>query len=298
MRPTLALLVALSSLACSKDERPPTNSDADATVDAPRVDAVADTAPNDVTSNDITSNDVANDGSVAPVDAVSDVTPSRLRVLFVGNSYTYVNDLPSVVAAISRASRGPAIEATTVAVGGATLRSHWETNDAPARITTAPWEAVVLQGQSVEPALNYDEFRTYGLRFGMLANTYRARPVFYATWPRRAGDAVYAESWSGGTPTSFNDRLDLAYSRVAMMTSGTVAHVGNAWMASLSAHPEINLYADDGSHPSAAGTWLAACVIYRALTGSLPDASADDAAMGITATEARSLRDTAAMQTP
>ncbi len=290
MRLTLALLACLSTLACGNDERPPAHVGVDATVDTPVTDAARDAASVDAAAID--------DGAPAPADAASDVAPSRLRVLFVGNSYTYVNALLSVVTAIARASRGPAIEATSVTVGGATLRSHWETNDAPTRIMTASWEAVVIQGQSVEPVLNYDEFRAYGLRFGQLATTYRARPVFYATWPRRAGDALYAESWSGGAPSAFNDRLDLAYSRVSTMTSGTVAHVGNAWMAALSAHPAITLYADDGSHPSAAGTWLAACVMYRALTGSLPAVSADEAAVGITTAEARALRETAAAQSP
>ncbi len=278
MRPTLPILAAVFSLSCSDPAPSPTLPHLDASNDA----------------RDAVSEASVSDAALADAGPADDAAPSRLRVLFVGNSYTYVNDLPAVVTSIARASRGPAITVDSVTVGGATMRNHWETNTAPTRIMEGTWDAVVLQGQSVEPALNFTDFRTYATRFGMLATTYRARPVYYATWPRRAGDAVYAESWSGGTPEVFNDRLDLAYSRVSMAVSGTVAHVGNAWMAALRDHASINLYDADGSHPSVAGTWLAACVIYRALTGTAPPPSADDAAVGITAADARALRETAA----
>jgi hypothetical protein len=285
MRPTLLLLVSVLGVACSDPASTPAPVRLDASTDVAR-DVVSD-APLDIATPDVSTVDAQ------PVDAA----PSRLRVLFVGNSYTYVNDLPAVVTSIARASRGPAIDAMSVTVGGATMRSHWDGNTAPTRIAEATWDAVVLQGQSVEPALNFNEFRTYATRFGMLATMNGARAVFYATWPRRAGDAVYAESWSGGTPALFNDRLDLAYTRVSTAVMGTVAHVGNAWMAALRAHPTINLYDADGSHPSPAGTWLAACVMYRALTGVVPPPSADDAAT-IPSADARALRETAAMQTP
>ncbi|MDO9020682.1 MAG: SGNH/GDSL hydrolase family protein [Deltaproteobacteria bacterium] len=206
----------------------------------------------------------------APLDAPPDAPPASLRVLFVGNSYTFYNDLPALIArmgaAAARAGRGPEIAVDTVTVGGASMRNHWDTGTAPARIMVGSWDAVVLQGQSVEPVLNPSEFRTYSLRLGGLASTHGARPVFFATWPRRAGDALYAQPWSGGTPQGFNTRMHAAYSEVAAMTSGGLAAVGNAWMRALDARPTIDLYDPDGSHPSAAGSWLAACVLYRALT--------------------------------
>jgi hypothetical protein len=276
MRPTLALLVSSWALACVDPAPLPTPLHLDAAVDVAPRDAQPDAAFD------------------AKPDAPAVDAATRLRVLFVGNSYTYVNDLPGLVASVSRATRGPLIDVTSVTVGGATLRNHWETGDAPARLMEPGVDAVVLQGQSVEPALHYDEFRTYGVRFATLAGAYGVRAVYYATWPRRAGDALYAESWSGGAPSAFNERLDLGYTRVAATAGGTVAHVGNAWMAALRDHPSIGLYADDGSHPSPAGTWLAACVLYRALTGVAPGASADDAAVALPVADARALRETAA----
>ncbi len=228
-----------------------------------------------------------------PVDVVA--PPMPLRVLFIGNSYTYVNDLPALVARLgaegARQGSGPTITVDSVTVGGATLGDHWTQNTAPTRVMAGGWSAVVLQGQSVEPALNAASFRSYAVRFGELATSVRARPVFYATWPRRAGDVVYAQPWSGGSPEAFNARLDEGYSSAATAVGGVTAHVGNAWMAALRAHPAVNLYDPDGSHPSPAGTWLAGCVMYRALTGLDAPAGLDGTIAGVTADDARVLRE-------
>lgn len=295
MRLVLTALAAGLALACSDATPAPTLPRPDAATDGTPVTDVAET---DVTAPDVAAPDATPD--VAAPDATPDVAaPARLRVLFVGNSYTYVNDLPAVLVAMARAGGATALEVDSVTVGGATLRNHWETNTAPTRIMAGGWDAVVLQEQSVTPVLNYTEFRTYGVRFANLITTHRARPVFYATWPRAAGDVVYAQAWSGGSLPVFGRRLDQAYAQVAAMVEGsTVAHVGTAWMASLTANPAIDLYASDGSHPSTAGTWLAACVLYRALTGVAPPPAADAAAMGLGPADARTLRELAASQPP
>lgn len=280
MRRLLVAVLPFSLAACLSspdDPRPPAVGPAsDAGADA--VDA-ADVAPR---ADAAVTLDVTLDGPLdAPPDGPPDAPPASLRVLFIGNSYTFYNDLPALIArmgaAAARAGRGPEIAVDSVTVGGASMRNHWDTGTAPARIMVGPWDAVVLQGQSVEPVLNPSEFRTYSLRLGGLASTHGARPVFFATWPRRAGDALYAQPWSGGTPQGFNTRMHAAYAEVAAMTSGGLAAVGDAWMRALDARPTIDLYDPDGSHPSAAGSWLAACVLYRALTNTPAPAETETA---------------------
>ena len=284
MHPPFVLALALVLAACAEPSSP-----------LPLV------PPADVVSVDVSAIADVSDASpdIAALDAASDVAaPTPLRVLFVGNSYTYVNDLPAMMvrmgAAAARAGSGPDIIADSVTVGGATLRNHWETGTAPSRITAGGWDAVVLQGQSVEPVLNNAEFRSYGERFGMLAGAHGARAVFYATWPRRAGDAVYAQTWSGGTQEVFNTRMRAAYAQVATTVDGTLAPVGDAWLNALRQRPELNLYDPDGSHPSAAGSWLAACVLYRALTSVAASAETEAAVPSVPAADARFLRELSA----
>ena len=55
----------------------------------------------------------------------------KLRVLFVGNSLTYVNDLPAVVAGLGAASRLPDVEYRMLAPGGWSIEDHWTIGDAP-----------------------------------------------------------------------------------------------------------------------------------------------------------------------
>lgn len=258
----------------------------------------APTVPPTLPADASVAQDAAPDAPVADAPTVDLAPPpAPLRVLFIGNSYTYVNDLPALVVRLAaegaRRGSGPTITVDSVTVGGATLASHWAQNTAPARVMGGGWSAVVLQGQSVEPALDPASFRTYAVRFGELAAGAGARPVLYATWPRRAGDAVYAEPWSGGSPEAFNARLDEAYASAAAAVGGVTAHVGNAWMAALRARPSVDLYDPDGSHPSPAGTWLAGCVMYRALTGRDAPEGLDGAVAGVAASDARALREMA-----
>lgn len=278
------------------------SSDTAPVVDATKPDAVTtDATTPDATADGSTADRAATDAPAAdaPADVTRDATPTRLRVLFVGNSYTYVNDLPGLVArmgaAASRAGVGPDITTDSVAVGGATLHNHWDMNTAPMRIMAGGWDAVVFQGQSVEPVIAYTDFRTYAVRFGTLATTNHARAVYYATWPRRVGDDVYTQSWSGGTPEVLGMRLHTAYSQVAMLAGGSVAAVGNAWLAALRSGSAIELYASDGSHPSPAGTWLTACVMYRTLVGAPAPMETESAAMGVAPADVHTLRALSAM---
>lgn len=230
--------------------------------DVPAVDAADVPAPRDVFNQDVT-------------DVSTDVPARGLRVLFIGNSYTYVNDLPGAVARIAAEGAGdegrPTIAVDSAVEGGATLQLHWERMRQD-RVRMGPWDAVVLQGQSVEPILSFQSFDSYARRFAAVIRGEGARVVYYATWARRPGDAVYAQAWSGGSFAAMTARLDNAYRLAAMNTAGELAAVGARWADARADHPAIDLYDPDGSHPSVAGTFLAACVMYRALTGFAPSA--------------------------
>jgi hypothetical protein len=247
--------------------------------------------------------DAAHDGGAEPpidasVDSAADAAADSaapdagrtLRVLFVGNSYTYVNDLPAMLATLAARSR-PAVTLAveSVTVGGATLQSHWESTGAQARLREARWDAVVLQGQSVEPLWQPTVFGAYADRFGALATTAGARALWFATWARRAGDGIYAEPFSGGTTDAMTARLESGYAMAQTRNGGALVRVGEAWRRALAARPALALHSDDGSHPSVAGTYLAACVFYGALVGGELSADSDFAA-GVSAADAAALR--------
>jgi hypothetical protein len=210
------------------------------------------------------------------------------RVLFVGNSYTEVNDLPGrLVAVVESLAGSGALAVESVTVGGATLAIHLATTGAREAIRRGGWSYVVLQGQSLEPVLDRAGFLSAAAALAAEVSAVGAVPVFYETWARRAGDAVYAGEWSGGTPEALQAGLREAYAAAATAAGGLLAPVGDAWEATLAAHPELVLHASDGSHPTSAGTYLAACVFLAVLTGRdprgaggvPPDVPADQAAL-------------------
>jgi hypothetical protein len=232
----------------------------------------------DATPGDGAAADVAA-ASDAPGDAgaATDAGPPR-RVLFIGNSYTYVNDLPATVRALGAATPGAAVEVESVTEGGARLETHWDSTGARDRLAEGGWDAVVLQGQSLEPIYSGEDFIFMGMLFAGAARDVGTRPLWYATWARRAGDPIYAEL--GTDPPMLSEGLEARYRYIADTYGGFVARVGAAWQIALAELPGVDLFDADGSHPSPAGTLLTACVMLQAITDRAPRVP-DPAPLGI-----------------
>ena len=196
----------------------------------------------------------------APV-AAQEAVP--LRVLFVGNSYIYFNDLPSVIGDLATAAHeSRPFVAEQVLVGAATLERHLALGDAMTAIQRGGWDVVVLQEQSTRPinnpALMLRDART-------LAEAVK----------KTGATIVWYETWAKETEPSTQDSLTRGYHRAAAATGGRVAHVGEAWAAFRAAETvapgaHSALFVTDGSHPSEAGTYLAASVFYATLYGKSP----------------------------
>jgi hypothetical protein len=194
--------------------------------------------------------------------------PRPLRVLFIGNSYTYNNNLPAQLRALAH-SATPAVplETRTVARPGVRLQQHWERGEALAALRQGPWDYVVLQEQSTLGLLLIEgrhevndpdrAFHPYARRFAEEARKVGAQPLFLLTWARR------------DTPES-QARLTQAYMSVAREIGASIIPAGLAWARVRQEHPDIPLYHQDGSHPSPAGSYLTACALYATLTGRSP----------------------------
>jgi hypothetical protein len=212
----------------------------------------------------------------------------QLRILFIGNSYTYVNDLPSMLATIAATSGvPPAISVDEVVQGGAALQDHWDNGIAQPLIADGGYTHVVLQGLSIEPVLGFPStFAQYAQLFGDLIVDAGAVPAWFVTWARAAGDSIYPVPFDN--PAEMQDEVTAAYDSAARnFTTSVLACAGPAFQLAIAQHPEIALQQSDLSHPTVAGTYLAACTFYVALTGHpVPDASSvpggvssDDAAI-------------------
>jgi hypothetical protein len=220
-----------------------------------------------------------------------------VTVLFLGNSFTYVNDLPGTFAKVA-SSLGDRAEVEMFAPGAYTFERLSKDESAARLIKSRKWGFVVLQEQSQRPAFSDAQVAVevvpYALKLheSIRANSARTRTVFYETWGRKDGDASNCKDVPEVcTYAGMQRRLTAAYRDLAVRTSAVLAPVGTAWAAVRLAHPEIELYAGDGIHPSPQGTYLAACVFYARLFGKSP-AGADK--LGLSAAEAKVLQEAAA----
>jgi hypothetical protein len=185
------------------------------------------------------------------------------RVLFVGNSYTTVNDLPHVFASLAR-SGGHGVEVGTAAGDGWTLADHAGSSTTAAKLASAKWEIVVLQEQSQIPSVaQFRETQMYPAARRLVAavRNQGARPLFYLTWGRRDG-------WpENGMPNyaTMQSAIDDGYLAIATDQRVAVAPVGLAWSTLLIRDSSTTLWQEDGSHPTEAATYLAACVFYATI---------------------------------
>jgi hypothetical protein len=196
-------------------------------------------------------------------------TAAALHILFLGNSFTSVNDLPKTFAAVA-ASLGTAVETEAITPGGRTLEAHAADPAVRARIAARTWDFVVLQEQSQRPAFSAAQVETQvvpaALSLDALIRAAGARTVFYETWGRRDGDQDNCRSVPDiCTYEGMQRRLDETYRDLAKRTAGLLSPAGEAWLRVRMTHPEIPLYAADGIHPSPQGTYLAACTLYAAV---------------------------------
>lgn len=188
-------------------------------------------------------------------------SPTPRTVLFVGNSFTARNDLPGMIARLAEA-RDHAFEYRLISAGGASLRRHWNAGEALRAIQDGKYSHVVLQEQSTLPVKNAKRMHESIRLFDEAIRAAGARTVLYMTWARQhqpEAQQVIAD----------------AYTSIGNELGAIVVPVGLAWMKFLETHDQPELHDRDQSHPTPAGTYLAACVFLATLFGENPTGEND-----------------------
>ena len=181
------------------------------------------------------------------------IASGAIRVLFIGNSLTATNNVPAIVERLGRLN-SEQIVTKTVAYPNFSLEDHWNQGDARKAVAEGGWSVVVLQqGPSARP-----ESRVllveYAKRFAAEASRVNARVALYMVWPSAARLRDF-------------DGVKASYEAAAREAGGVFLPAGDAWRQAWRRDPKLGLYGADGFHPSASGSYLAALVIYRGLTG-------------------------------
>ena len=221
-------------------------------------------------------------------------------LLFIGNSYTYSNDLPAVTERLLEAAVAawPDVLVEHHTRGGARLSEHLADADGsngetPLKAALGPtmsWQWAVLQEQSQIPGFDmtdpaWTDSRDGAVGLDALLRPRGARAVLMMTWGRRDGDntnrAIYPDF------LTMQARLTAGYLAYAsaMSADGEPAFVAPVGLAFRRIYEDIEqtggdptaadsaftrLYVADGSHPSVQGTYLAGCVLLATVTGRSP----------------------------
>lgn len=208
---------------------------------------------------------------------VLNTSAQEKRVLFLGNSYTAANNLPQLVSSLA-SSGGHTIYVDKNTPGGYTLahpgNGHLYNATSLGLIELGQWDYVVLQEQSQFPVIDYyrNNFTYPGaLQLDSIIREKNecAQTMFYMTWGRKYGGEQCIDTSCSIPFTDYShmqDSLASAYMNMSNGLNTPVSPVGMAWKKSIVENGDpIELFASDGSHPSLAGSYLAACTFYCAI---------------------------------
>jgi hypothetical protein len=221
-------------------------------------------------------------------------TNPTFRILFIGNSFTYANDLPGTFSKLACSGGHPVITGMA-AEGGYTLANHLASSKTMDAIQEQPWDIVVLQEQSEFPAFESTRQKSTYPAARILVGKIMAvgaEPVFFQTWGYRDGDPDYGIS----DYDTMQAALDAGYDGIANELHVRVVRVGDTWSVIRHQPQPLNLWQSDGMHPGKEGTYLAACVFYAALYNQAP--SGLDYLGGISKANAQVLQSVAAKTIP
>ena len=195
-----------------------------------------------------------------------------LRVLFMGNSFTFRNGLARMVHDLAVYDRGgPQLFAVEYAAPGWSFEDAANDDGLTRLLQDVRWNVVVLQEQSQLLSFAREERQreTYPFARALLNEITRdgAHTLLFMTWGYKRGDQ---HNWPGDSFAGMQGRLSEGYSALAAELRASVAPAGLAWAEALRQRPGLDLWESDGKHPNRHGSYLAACVFYGILTGRDP----------------------------
>lgn len=221
------------------------------------------------------------------------------RVLFIGNSFTYVNMVPNIVKGLAQQGNIGMAYAMH-APGGATVGdlaqgtyAHMENPAVFDLIRQGNWDYVVLQDNQGRFLYNYGIFnpdsRTIEGHKRIMDSTLHYNPcaamIWFNGWAFKNGAPPY-----GNTGIELIDRIDANYQFMNDSLDQIIAPIGAAWKRSTLANPAVDLWDVDEAHASLNGSYLTAAVLFCTIFKKDPVPLAFNAGLSVAqATEFRSI---------
>lgn len=216
-----------------------------------------------------------------------------LRVLWVGNSYTYFNDMPAMVQQIA-ATQNMKLSCARFLKGGERFSGHLKNKDLLKALAAGGWDYVILQEQSSAPAMPTRQVArdVYPCAHALDSLAHAASPdvqvIFYMTWGHKNGNRFPIPEYPViNNYETMQERLITSYLEMAYDNDARCAPVGMAWRRVRAERPDYVLYRQDCFHPALPGSYLAANVIFTTIYGK---AYQTDCTMGLPSDQAEYLQ--------
>ena len=181
-----------------------------------------------------------------------------LKLLFIGNSHTYYNDMPLMVKRRAEEA-GYSCRVTMIAHGGWFLAQHAEEPDVRFNILYGDYDYVILQ-EHAHPFGPEEGFLEAAVKLNALIRQAGSKPIIYETWAKK--DEPEAQ-----------ENMNIVHRRVAEGISALLAPVGENWWGYMKSWPDLEMYDADGAHASRAGSDFAAKHIWEEIRSDLWRAS-------------------------
>ena len=222
--------------------------------------------------------DITDSDSVAvtepPTSVISPLPKDKkYSILFIGNSYTKNNSLPTEAFLPFARAAGYNVQVASVLNGGHTLLGFASKDDTygaqvAARLSASnfgKYDYVVIQEQSLRPVTEVGKYYDGVRALAGMIRAAGATPVIYSTWGRKTGSADLADL--NMTNESMTWSLAAASNAIGRELDIPVAYTGLAFFDVYTNSQAIELYAADLYHPSVNGTYLAAVTIFSRIFG-------------------------------
>lgn len=220
-----------------------------------------------------------------------------IKVLFIGNSFTYVENMPDLFRNIAD-SAGYKVKIQMYAPGGVSVgdisqgtQAHMNNPIVYDNIRSDKWDYVVLQDNQGRFVLNYGQFSSTSLviqghqqiRDSVIKNNPCAKMIWFEGWGMKNGMPPY-----GNTGIEMIERISANYHFMNDSLHQIISPIGGAWKKLILSNLAIDPWSADETHQSLAGSFLTACVIYATIFRDSPEYSPANG--GLTSNMAYSLK--------
>ncbi len=193
-----------------------------------------------------------------------------MNILFIGNSFTFYNDMPSTIQQMCNIS-GIDAKVEQVTYGGYTLSKYLgedkeATKEVMNKLCDTKWDYVILQEFSNRPLVDNAKFIQSVIQLNKFIKMNGAKTLLYSTWSYRDGSKKL-ENDAGVTYDEFYNRLKDAYNEAGRIIVSPVIQIGTAFDSIHKKFKDIDLLMDDDYHPSPDGSYVIAAMFYLTFFG-------------------------------